>query len=141
MKRKKKRQENFTDAEKQMIIQSYDAGIKATALSVQMKKSTSSISTFYSRWKLNSTLPAKVKLSKTKIGSRMSAVVKKVVRDNSKLGLNKLCSKIKEALPCSPWYPKKTCLRNFLANSGFKKRNPSLKHHLTEAHRAKRYAF
>ncbi len=92
-----------------------------------MNKSISSISTFMSRSKLNSTLPPKEKKSRSKITGRMGTVIKKVVGDNQKLGLKKLCIKVKEALPDSSWYPKKTCLQNFLVKSGYSKRNPSLK--------------
>jgi transposase len=141
MKQAQKRQKNFTEEEKQLIIQSYEVGVKATALSKQMNKSVSSISTFISRWKLNSALPPKEKKCRSKISGRMGTVVKKIVTDNPKLGLKKLCAKIKEATPTSLWHPKKTCLQKFLSKSGFKKRHPSLKPPLSAANRAKRLAF
>ena len=141
MKQPPKRQEKFTEDEKLLIIKSYGSGIKATALSKQMNKSISSISTFMSRWKLNNILPPKEKVSKAKIAGRMVSVVKKVVGDNPKLGLTKLCAKVKEEAPNSSWHPKKTCLQSFLKKSGYKKRNPSLKPPLSEANREKRLLF
>lgn len=136
-----KRQKKFTEDEKALIIQSYASGIKATVLSRQMNKSISSISTFYSRWKLNSTLPPKIKTSKTKIKGRMGSVIKMVVAENPKLGLRKLTRKVQEALPVNSWHPKRECLRSYLAANSFEKRLPTLKPPLSLANMAKRLAF
>jgi transposase len=136
-----KKQKPFTQEEKDLIIESYAIGIKATALSRQMKLTITSISTFHSRWKLNSTLPAKEKQSKSLIKGRMPAVIKKVIRDNPKLGVRKLVLKVKEAMPDSAWHTSRSCLHRYLVSEGYSKVKAKLKSSLTAETKAKRLAF
>jgi transposase len=144
----KRKQERLTEHEKQLIIKSYAMEVPLSTLSRQIGKSRTSISTFYSRWKLDSTLPPKEKRSRTLIQGSMALAIKKQVLDTPKLGLRKLTQKLKERLPGRDWYymlniryPRKTAIHKFLQMNSFKKRNPTLKAPLSAANRKKRLDF
>jgi hypothetical protein len=100
---KKRPQERLTEHEKALIIQSYSLGINLKTLSGQIGKSRTSISTFYSRWKLDSTLPPKEKKTRSWIDGRMGLAIKKQVKETPKLGLRKMAQKLKEKLPNNNW--------------------------------------
>jgi transposase len=51
------RSKNFSEDEKALIIESYNLGHSPSIIAGILKRSTSQITTFYSRWKLNATLP------------------------------------------------------------------------------------
>jgi transposase len=53
-------QKPITNDEKLMIIKSYADGIPPRTVATVIGKSVASIKMFYSRWKLNSTLPPKL---------------------------------------------------------------------------------
>jgi transposase len=102
--KKKRPQERLTEVEKALIIKSYDMGVSVTTIAGQIGKSTNSIYTFYSRWKLNCTLPLKEKKSRCWIDGRMGLAIKKQIEETPKLGLRKLPKKLKERLPGQSWY-------------------------------------
>ena len=91
-------QSPITNEEKKMIIKSYADGIPPSTISKVIGKSVGSIKTFYSRWKLNSTLPPKVVTNRSKINGRMGLLIKKQVLETPKLALKKLATKIKEKI-------------------------------------------
>ena len=103
-KMKKRPQERLTEVEKVLIIKSYKMGVSVTTISGQIGKSANSIYTFYSRWKLNSTLPPKEKKSRCWIDGTMGTAIKKQMLDTPKLGLRKIPQKLKERLPGRSWY-------------------------------------
>ena len=88
-------QKPITNDQKQLIMQSYADGIAPSIISKVIGKSVASIKMFYSRWKLNSTLPPKEVTNKSKINGRMGLLTKKQVSETPKLGLKKLAAKIK----------------------------------------------
>lgn len=101
---KKRPQERLTEVEKALIIKSYEMGVSVTTIAGQIGKSANSIYTFYSRWKLNCTLPLKEKKSRCWIDGRMGLAIKKQIVETPKLGLRKLPKKLKERLPGLSWY-------------------------------------
>ena len=142
---KKRKQERLTEPEKQLIIKSYAMEVPLSTLSRQIGKSRNAISTFYCRWKLDSTLPPR---SLIKIQGSMGLAIKKQVLDTPKLGIRKLTQKLKERLPGRDWYymlniryPCKSTIHNFLQVNAFKKRNPTLKAPLSEINKKKRLDF
>lgn len=92
----KKQQSPITESQKEIIIKSYEMGISPTIISKQIGKSATSISSFFSRWKLNKTLPPKIKLRKSAIDGRMGLLIKKQVSETPRASLKKLASKLKE---------------------------------------------
>jgi transposase len=101
---KKRPQERLTEDEKALIIKSYGLGVSVTTIAGQIGKSATSISTFYSRWKLTSALPPKEKKSQSNIDGAMGLAIKNQVLETPKLGLRKLPQKLKERLPGRSWY-------------------------------------
>jgi len=91
-----RQQSPITIEEKAIIVKSYSDGISPSVISSLIGKSVGSIKMFYSRWKLNSTLPPKISFNRTKITDRMGLLIKKQVAETPKLGLKKLAAKIKE---------------------------------------------
>ena len=124
-----------------MIIQSYDNGAKVKNIAIQLNKSATSISTFYSRFKLDCTLPSKEKQSKRSIQGRMGNALKKQTLENPKLSCVKLAAKLQETLPNSNWYPSRWTVWRYLKGGGFVKRNPTLKAPLSDTNKAKRLEF
>ena len=118
----KKRAKKLNEHEKSTIIKSYAMNIRPAITAELLGREVSCISTFYSRYNFNRTLPPKEKRSKTKIQGRMCLVIKKIVLENPKLSVAKLVEKIKEDMPGQPWYPLKTCLRKFLKVNFFVKK-------------------
>ena len=91
-----RQQSPITIEEKAIIVKSYAEGVTPSVISNQIGKSVTSITTFYSRWKLNSTLPPKMITNRSKIDGRMGLLIKNQVAETPKLGLKKLAAKIKE---------------------------------------------
>lgn len=142
------RNSRLTEAEKLMIINSYEAGIKPSVIAMQLKKTSSAVRSFYCRYKLNYNLPPKERKSRKKIDGRLGNVIKKMTRENPKLSLRKLATKIKLEHPVVGWYstinirtPSFNTLGRFLSDNNWKKRNPTLVPPLTRANKAKRLAF
>jgi hypothetical protein len=80
-------QSTITNDEKHLIFKSFADGIPPSTIS---KVSVGSIKTFYSRWKLNSTLPPNLVTNRSKINGRMGLLIKKQVLETPKLALKKL---------------------------------------------------
>jgi hypothetical protein len=89
-------QKPLTNDEKLMIINSYAAGIGPSIISQQIGKSAGSIRTFYCRWKLNSSLPPKLRRSRSKIDGRMGLLIKTQLLETPRYGLKKIRAGIKE---------------------------------------------
>ena len=89
-------QKPITNDEKLMIIKSYAEGIPPSTISKQIGKTAGSIKTFYSRWKLNSTLPPKVIANRSKIEGRMCGLIKDQLSETPKYGLKKIRAAVKE---------------------------------------------
>ncbi len=91
-----RQQSPITIEEKAIIVKSYADGISPSVISNIIGKSVTSITTFYSRWKLNLGLPPKVRTNRSKIDGRMGLLIKNQLTETPKLGLKKLAAKIKE---------------------------------------------
>ena len=91
-------QKPISNEEKLRIIESYANGIPPRTIAAVLGKSVASIKMFYSRWKLNSTLPNRVINNRTKIDGRMSLLIKRQALETPKLGLKKLTAKVKESV-------------------------------------------
>jgi transposase len=137
----KRRAKKLTEAEKQNIIEAYDNGISPSVTSGIIGKSTSAIKSFFSRFKLNRSLPPKDNLPKGIIQGRMALQLKKIVKEHPKLGIRKLTQKLREYMPNEQCYPSKSTIGVFLKRSNFKKIKPSLKPPLSRANKLKRLAF
>jgi hypothetical protein len=79
----------------------------AKVLGVELTTATS----FYTRFMKNFGLPAKLKVSKSKITAAIGLAIKNSVRDSPK-GL------VMKSLPNEPWYPSKTTTGKYLKECG-----------------------
>ncbi len=73
------RSKNVSEDEKALLIEFYNLGHSPSIIAGILKKSTSQITTFYSRWKLNATLPPKVVIKKNIISGRLGLKLKNLV--------------------------------------------------------------
>lgn len=137
----KRPQPRLTEAEKDMIIQSYALGVPLDTIAAQIGKSKGAIKTFYYRYNFSKDLPPKEKASKGMIKSRLAKVVRDLVLGTPKLGLRKRQKQLEDILPEGSWIPSRCTIARFLKNQGFTKRNPSLKAPLSDQNKAKRLAF
>lgn len=144
----RQRAKKLTKEEKIRIIEFYRHGYKPEEAAKILNRSSNQISTFYSRWKFNSTLPPKDIIRDHVITGRLGLKLKDLVLKNPKLGSRKLAQKLKDEAPNAKryiWgyirYPSASSILRFLKENGFKRRKAYLKPPLTEASRAKRLAF
>lgn len=95
------RQRNIklTEDEKALVIESYRLGHSPSIIAGILKKEPTQITTFYSRWKLISTLPPKVIVKKNIISGRFGLKLKDLVLNNPKLSSRKLARKLKDEVP------------------------------------------
>ena len=100
---KKRPQKRLAEEEKQLIITSYDLGIKPSFIASQIQKSASSISTFYSRFVKTQFLPPKEMNSRAKIDGRLGLLIKKQALETPKLGLRNFQYLLREKLPNDSW--------------------------------------
>ena len=63
-------------------------------------------------------LPAKLKVSKSKITAAIGLAIKNAVRDSPKAGLVRIKGLVMKSLPNEPWYPSKTNMGKYLKECG-----------------------
>lgn len=139
--KKKREQKRLTEDQKLVIIESYAMGVTPSVIGQQIGKTSTSISTFYSRWKRDVVLPPKEKTSRAWIKGRLVKTIRDIVSETPKLGLRKRPKQLLDYLPEGAWVPSKDTIWRFLRNDRWTKRNPSLKAPLSLANKAKRLEF
>ena len=95
----RQRAEKLSEKQQASIIESDRLGHKPSVIASVLKKSVSQIKTFYSRWKLNSTLPPKDIVRNTIFGGRMGTRLKAILAEFPKLSSRKLARKLKDDVP------------------------------------------
>jgi len=86
-------------------------------------------------------LPAKLKVSKSKITAAIGLAIKNAVRDSPKAGLARIKGLIIKSLPNEPWYPSKTTIGKYLKECGKVKKKDRLKPFINNKNMLKRLQF
>jgi hypothetical protein len=123
----KQRNKKLTDPEKASIIESYRLGVSPTNIAAVLMKSPTQITTFYSRWKLYSTLLPRVIVKNNLIQGRLGLTLKGLVRDFPRLSVVKLARKLNEMAPGININPFKSIVWRYLQENGFASKTAALK--------------
>lgn len=131
----------LTAFQKVRIIDSYEKGYGPKVIGDIVGANPSTVKAFYSKFLRDFTLPAKIKLSKTKITASMGLMIKKIVREHPKLGQRSFVGMLKQELPNESWYPSHDTIGRFLKKNQIVKSKPKLKPFINETNRLKRLEF
>ena len=117
----------LTEFEKARIIAGYEAETPVSMIAKVLGVKLTTATSFYSRFMKNFGLPAKLKVSKSKITAAIGLAIKNAVRDSPKAGLARIKGLIIKSLPNEPWYPSKTTRGKYLKENNKVKKKHRLK--------------
>lgn len=131
----------ISEKEKEIIIKGYESGMKPKDLASLLGRSRKTISSFYSKWKLNGMLPPKVKIRITMITSRMGLWIKDIVKAKPHLGIAKYLGYLKEKEPNESLIPSEATIRRYLKDQGIVRKVDIPKPAMEDRHFVQRLDF
>lgn len=131
----------LSDFEKARIVACYEKNVPAKFIAEVLGRPQTTISAFYSNFKINFDLPPKTKVSKGQISGAMGLAIKKLAGEANSMGIRAIAAQLKNELPNESWYPSRTTIQRYLARQGLVHKKSTLKPPLNATNSAKRLAF
>lgn len=128
----------ITEAEKIRIIACYEKGIGPRTIAEVLGRNERTISSFYSKFKLNFNLPPKTIVKNRKTDGRVGLAIKKMVLEHPRFGLRRFTQMLENAIPDNPNLPSRTTIGKYLKENGLVKKKLWLKPFINETNRQKR---
>lgn len=131
----------LTEADQIRIIACYEKGIGPRAIGEVLGRNERTISSFYSKFKLNFNLPSKTIVKNRKTDGRVGLAIKKMVLEHPRFGVRRFAQMLKKIFPDNSNLPSGNTIAKYLKENGLVKKKSWLKPFINETNRQKRLNF